>query len=597
MAALSACGDLALGPDREPTSMTLSPEDTLLTEGDIAELRLTVLDQDGNPFPGVPSWALPTWSTDRDGALSITPEGQVTALTGGEIKVDAALAGLYARAFVRVNPADLQLSAPSVYLVQSVQDISGRVPMVAGRDALLRVYTTGDQVSFYQPRALARFFQGDVEVYSTWLQPGSYLIPDAVDESRLDRSFNATIPGDVIQPGLQMVVELDPEGVVPLAPGSRVRVPEEGRRALDVREMPLLELTVVPVLLRGSSDESVFLWTSGLNPDSEQLRLARATIPTGELDVTVHETYTSSADLTTNEGWQSFLREIRALHTLEGGRGYYYGAVSLPSGSRWGGLGYIGLPVSVGADSDRTFAHELGHNVSLRHAPCGSVSSFDSGFPYEDGSIGVWGYDPFAADGAGDVVDPAEYKDLMGYCNPRWVSDYHFRKAMEFRLATEAQAGPARAPAREQRTLLLWGGTGQGGLVLEPAFVAEAPVSLPQGAGPYRVEGFDEAGASLFSYDFDLDEVEFGGGHFVFAVPYEAAWEERLARIELTGPEGSASVDRDGGPVVALLTNPATGRVRALVRNWEEEGDGFEPGLRVQLSRGVPTVGQDGGGS
>jgi len=57
----SGCSDFALEPDRVPTSLLLEPADTLLTEGDQAQLRVTVLDQDGDRFPGVPSFAPPRW--------------------------------------------------------------------------------------------------------------------------------------------------------------------------------------------------------------------------------------------------------------------------------------------------------------------------------------------------------------------------------------------------------------------------------------------------------------------------------------------------------------------------------------------------------
>ena len=37
-------------------------------------------------------------------------------------------------------------------------------------------------------------------------------------------------------------------------------------------------------------------------------------------------------------------------------------------------------------------AHELGHNFSLRHAPC-RVNDVDPRYPWPNGNIGVWGYD------------------------------------------------------------------------------------------------------------------------------------------------------------------------------------------------------------
>ena len=80
------------------------------------------------------------------------------------------------------------------------------------------------------------------------------------------------------------------------------------------------------------------------------------------------DTFFTDADLTTNSGWQAYLREVEVLWRMEGREGYYYGVVELPAGSAWGGVGYVnGTPVSVGGMSADTYAHELGHNMTLRH--------------------------------------------------------------------------------------------------------------------------------------------------------------------------------------------------------------------------------------
>ncbi len=588
-----ACSDLALEPDRVPSSLSLEPADTLIVEGDRARLRATVFDQDGEPFPGLPSWAPPRWSPSDPAAVSIAPDGSLDALGGGEIQVEAQVAGLKAWTTVRINASSVTLSASAIYLVQAAQNLQGSVPVVAGRKALLRVFVTSDPGSFYQPRGRASFFLDGEETYSTFLLPGSYLIPDAVDESRIDRSFNALIPGSVLQPGVEMAVELDLEGVVPLAPGSQVRVPAEGRMTLDVRDVPDMELTVVPVLLEPSPDPQIFTWTSGMNAQSSALRLTRAVLPIGHLDVRVREAYSSSADLTTTEGWNGFLREVAVLRVADGGSGYYYGAVELPPGSRWGGMGFVGAPVSVGAPRENTLAHELGHNFSLRHAPCGGVSSWDAAYPHDGGSIGVWGYDFLGGAGIGKLIDPDQYVDLMGYCTPRWISDYHFTKAMIFRIDEESPAA-TRSPA--EPVLLLWGSAGEEELLLEPAFAVEAPPVLPVEEGPYRLDGYDGAGGQVFSLRFSPREASQGGRHFAFAVPLSPEAVTALDAIRLTGPTGALTVDRTTSrSPVALVTDDATGRVRAILRS-DEVTSARSPGVTVTISRGLPPAsGREGG--
>jgi hypothetical protein len=589
---VGACTDFAMTPDRVPESLINDPAHTVIAHGDRAPHRVTVLDQDGEPFSPLPSWAPPDWSFSDPDAVVVAPDGSLEGVGGGEVRVEARLAGLKASSKLRVNPNEVALSAPTVYVVQSVQNLQGDVPLLAGVEGLLRVFVTSDPASFYQPRVRASFYLDGTEVHSVTLLPASYLIPNEVDEGNLDWSFNAVLPGSVLQPGLEMVIELDLDAVVPLAPGSQVRIPAEGRRALDVRALPGLQLTVVPVLLASNPNEQILDWVATLTPNGSTLQFVRSVLPVGDLDLEVHESYTTTADLTTGAGWSAFLREIAALRVAEGSQRYYYGATVLPPGSEYGGLGYIGAPTSVGRPTSSTLAHELGHNLSLRHAPCGGAGGPDSNYPYAGGSIGVWGYQARAGSAHGSLKDPDHQVDLMAYCTPRWISDYHFKKALAFRLAEEVEASPAPAGPPEQ-VLLLWGSTGDGELLLEPSFVLDAPPQLPTEDGPYRLEGLDPEGRVLFSLSFSPTEVEWGGAHFAFAVPLGTEGIEALDAISLTGPNGAVTVDRSTRlPRVALAMDAATGRIRGIFR------DGVVPAavsgdVMVRFSQGLPGGGPD----
>ena len=110
------------------------------------------------------------------------------------------------------------------------------------------MFATADERYIVGHEGQATFFVRSQEVHSASLEPPASGIPIDVEEGRLGHSFNARIPGHVLQPGLEMVVELDPGGVLPLKAGSRSRFPASGRLALDVRELPPLNLTIVPVL-------------------------------------------------------------------------------------------------------------------------------------------------------------------------------------------------------------------------------------------------------------------------------------------------------------------------------------------------------------
>ena len=191
-----------------------------------------------------------------------------------------------------------------------------------------------------------------------------------------------------------------------------------------------------------------------------------------------------------------------------------------------------------------------------------------------------------------------ETPDLMSYCNPRWISDYNFIKALNHRAKTAGKL-LASGSALPLTTLLLWGGVdAQGEPVLEPVFVGHAPPFLPETTGPYRLEGFGDSGVSLFVLDFGMAEIADGngGGAFAFALPVQPAWATDLQRVTLSGPEGRRTLERTGQHTAVLLLDSTSGRVRGILRDWPDALQPStanrrvlpEPGLEAVISRGIP---------
>ena len=130
----------------------ISPADARFTVGDVGKLTVTVFDEEGQVIPGPPSWAPPDWQVSDPAKIDFATDGSFTALDNGEVRIGAGLAGLRGTG-VLISPSRVELSAPVVYVNQAIQNLEGSVPLIAGRDALLRVFVTGDQVSYYEPRA------------------------------------------------------------------------------------------------------------------------------------------------------------------------------------------------------------------------------------------------------------------------------------------------------------------------------------------------------------------------------------------------------------------------------------------------------------
>ena len=490
------------------------------------------------------------------------------------------------------------LGGSDVYLTQAVQSWDDPVPLLAGQSALLRVFVTAPhETTATVPPVRATFYVNGVQRHSIDIAEGAKPIPMEITEGDLALSANAEIPDWVIAPGLEMVIEVDPEGTLDPALGVRRRVPDSGRMAVDVRTVAPFDLTLIPFLLESNPDLSAVEDVSAMaaNPDGhELLGDVRTLLPVAEIAAVAHEPVFVSTPYI-----YSMLNQVQAIRLMEGGSGYWMGIWDgrLNPGGRFASTAVAirGGHASISTRHAPTIAHELGHNLSLGHAPCGSPTGIDPWFPHAAGRSGAWGYD-FERDA---LVTP-DTPDIMSYCwqGRVWISDYFFNKALDHRFSSAAAAA-----ARRTRTLLLWGGRDEDGVpFLDPGFVVDAMSALPPPGTEYSIEGMDADGVPVFSYTFDMpvpadSEGEEAG--FVFALPVEAGWADGLASITLSGPGGSAVLDETTNRPMAILRDPRTGQVRAFLSDLPPatqtaadavgRGAGTE-GLETLFSRGIPTA-------
>ena len=162
---------------------------------------------------------------------------------------------------------------PAAYLTQAVQSREFPVPLVAGEKALLRVFVTAARATDEGiPRVLARFYVDGRETHVTDIPGKPGPIPTDVAESDLSKSANTEIPGHVVQPGLEMVLEVDPDRTLDPGLGVTRRIPEEGKLAVEVRAVPTFRLTIVPFLWRTAPDSAVLTITRAMAADPEEPR-------------------------------------------------------------------------------------------------------------------------------------------------------------------------------------------------------------------------------------------------------------------------------------------------------------------------------------
>ncbi|MXW16793.1 MAG: hypothetical protein F4Z83_04455, partial [Gemmatimonadetes bacterium] len=512
-------------------------------------------------------------------------------------------------AYTLLNSFEPRTRAAPVRLTQATQSHDFAVPLVADENALLRVFVLADSgVVASMPPVQATFYRGGAETHSVRIEGSSNQVPWTIVEGSLDATANAVVPGTVLVPGTEVVVEVDPDGTLDPSLGIGGRIPEEGRIALDIRTVPDFHVTAVPLLWAENPDSSGYKVAVELTAEHELFYETRDWLPVNEFKVAVRDAVLVDYDPKEGGDLARTLSDVALVRAADGGDGYYMGVIPWKEGGV-SGRAYLPGKVSVSLMDGRVIAHEFGHNFSLEHAPCGNPAGADGRYPHAGGLVGAWGYD--FQDRA--LVDPAVHTDLMTYCSARpWISDYSFAKALEYRAGADAVPGHGRTG----RVLVVRGGVVRGQLMIEPAFVLDAPPALPERRGRYRLVGSDADGGELFGVSFGMQRVgdaeDESAAGFTFAIPAQATWADALVAITLTGPEGSVELLADDStrPATMLLLDVETRRIRAILRESPEQpfiagpvpyvpptvvgqaaagaGVARAAGIEVLFSRGIP---------
>ncbi|MDE3033690.1 MAG: hypothetical protein KGI56_08515, partial [Acidobacteriota bacterium] len=425
-----------------------------------------------------------------------------------------------------VNTASttLDLHVDKVELTQSTQTLDNSVPIVAGKDGLVRVFVLANQANTATPAVQVTLLNGGLPVpgYPKTLPAPGTNVPLSVDESALGWSWNLAIPGtDLTTPvgsGYSVEATVDPGGLIAEADKTN----NTTTVTLAGTTVPMFKTTIFPVILDSGTGN-----ITEANKATWVARLAKM-YPVSAVDVAVGAPFTPSvatlgADGT---GWSTLLNDLTAKHVADAASDrYYFGALDVAYSSGVAGLGWV--PSTPAADFryrtaigwDKTgyadggnypevFAHETGHNMGRQHSPCGGAANPDPAYPYDGALIGVWGYDS----ALGQLKSPSTYKDIMAYCTPDWVSDYVYKKILAFRagsggfLAGGAEDLPrAGSTPRPQECLIVRGIVDPDGTVrLLPAFRTQAVPSAIPASGSYVLECVDGQGQSVFTTPLEL---------------------------------------------------------------------------------------------
>lgn len=144
-------------------------------------------------------------------------------------------------------------------------------------------------------------------------------------------------------------------------------------------------------------------------------------------------------------------------------------------------------------DAGLIAAHEIGHNLGRRHAPC-DVSG-DSNYPYANGMIGFYGLDTSTL----QVYSPDVYSDVMGYCDEQWISDYTY-KGLLSGFQNNIGAGPYSSSTLAEGLLVRARLSDATNIELSPAYAFSGQIDPPAAGSEYAVEFLDESGQVVDRY-------------------------------------------------------------------------------------------------
>ncbi|MEW5918501.1 MAG: hypothetical protein AB1762_19015, partial [Gemmatimonadota bacterium] len=238
----------------------------------------------------------------------------------------------------------LNLTIDNVYITQAVQSYAGDVPLIAGRDGLVRVFVKASTANTVQPQVRVRLYNGATLVQTLTLNAPTSAVPTTVMDVALNSAWYGVVPAANIQTGLRLLAEVDPGNGVAEASESDNNWPASGQAAaLVVKNVPPFSVRFVPV--RQSNDFTGNV--SAANTDAF-LSDMRRMYPLAAIDADVRATYTTNAPLLQandlNNAWQTVLSEVHALRALDGSSRHYYGVVKTAYSSGVAGMGYLGAP-------------------------------------------------------------------------------------------------------------------------------------------------------------------------------------------------------------------------------------------------------------
>lgn len=396
-------------------------------------------------------------------------------------------------------------------VTQATQQPDNSVPLITGRPTFVRATITST-VAHANVNAKLYGTRNGVSL------PGSPLaalntprtLKATADRQVLGDTFNFQLPAAWASGTIEISV---------VASNTLTYTLQSGAKDFQFTSVNPMNVTIVPI--RYSCNSGGSGTTLPASPYGYVTDYTFRIYPVASIVTTTHTAVDYSGPCNSNglpnpssSDWSNMLYRVTDVWESEGGPdSYYYGLLRICC-SGIVGIGWIGSPIAIGYDANgglaasQTHAHEVGHNHGRYHAPgCGAAHP-DPYYPYKvnvSGDVrGVIG-DSAHLNYGFDIKTQAiythtKYYDIMGYCGPKWVSDYSYRAFLDWDLS---RTMGAPVIAANGPTLFVSGRIDlvTGNVTLSPAYVLDTPSRLPK-PGEYTLELLNAQGNSVGAYDF-----------------------------------------------------------------------------------------------
>ena len=480
--------------------------------------------------------------------------------------------------------------------------------LTRGKSAAVRVSVLGTQAGRSSPAVTLAATSANGSALGSVSMTGPATLPTQKDNYiySLNGSFSGVLPASWVLPGV------------------RVRVTAVGNDGTQVSQeaAPLVasaaRIRLVLVPLR--TDDGV-----AQLPDAAKIRAALTRVypyAAENISISTRAPLAIAGSSTVDSWWNSTLETLERTRIQEDNGAYYYGFVPKMSVGLSAGLAYVNsrttagdFTSAIGLDASysdarasdafgndwpewlTTLVHELGHNHSLQHVPCGSPAGAVTDYPYLNGALGPQPLYNSSYDGSIGQLGQAVYgastpmRDVMSYCRGAWFSDYSYARVQQFleKRSTQAMGGnvaAASASVAENGYLTISGRITPAGVTLRPAIASSSRVgAASSGSGHAYLLRLLTASGQTIDLPFDAAAVADHGGsamsHFrvSFANPGDisevqvlskgnalAKLERPTRRSKAAANDASFDVTQNGGKL-------------ALV--WDEQAEPFAAVLHV----------------